>query len=46
MQSGKREGGCEKKFPQCGNAAYEIVKNVAPTVGVPQNINSEAVNRL
>ncbi|XP_035207389.1 serine/threonine-protein phosphatase 1 regulatory subunit 10-like [Stegodyphus dumicola] len=46
MEAGKREGGCSGRFPQCGDAAYEIVKNVAPSVGVPQNINSDMVNQL
>lgn len=46
MESGRHDGGCDNKFHQCSDAAYEIVKNVAPSVGVPQNINSEAVNRL
>lgn len=46
METGRREGGCKQRFPQCGDAAYEVVKNVAPSVGVPQGINSETVNKL
>ncbi|KAF8790967.1 hypothetical protein HNY73_005906 [Argiope bruennichi] len=45
MESGK-EGGCSAKFPQCGDMAYGIVKSIAPTVGIPQDINLEAVNNL
>ncbi|CAL1276433.1 unnamed protein product [Larinioides sclopetarius] len=45
MESGK-EGGCSAKFSQCNDGAYSVVKSIAPTVGVPQNINAEAVNSL
>ncbi|GBL78870.1 hypothetical protein AVEN_48855-1 [Araneus ventricosus] len=45
MESGK-EGGCSAKFPECSDSAYGVVKSIAPSVGVPQNINAEAVNSL
>ncbi|GFY39250.1 uncharacterized protein TNIN_10311 [Trichonephila inaurata madagascariensis] len=46
LENGRNEGGCDKKFLQCPDSAYEVVKSVAPSVGVPQHLNSAAVNDL
>ncbi|GFR29744.1 uncharacterized protein TNCT_699491 [Trichonephila clavata] len=46
LENGRNEGGCDTKFLQCPDSAYEVVKSVAPSVGVPQHLNSAAVNDL
>lgn len=46
METGAKEGGCNNRFPECSDTAYEVVKNVAPSVGVPQNLNAAAINNL
>ncbi|GFX36313.1 uncharacterized protein TNCV_4932261 [Trichonephila clavipes] len=46
LENGRNEGGCDKKFLQCPDSAYEVVKSVAPSVGVPQHLNSAVVNDL
>ncbi|XP_042910145.1 uncharacterized PE-PGRS family protein PE_PGRS10-like [Parasteatoda tepidariorum] len=44
MERGKQEGQCNVKFPECGDVSYEVVKNIAPSVSLPQNVNPADIN--
>ncbi|XP_015917709.2 uncharacterized protein [Parasteatoda tepidariorum] len=44
MERGKKDGQCSVKFPECGDVSYEVVKNVAPSVSLPQNVNPADIN--